>query len=126
VDDDRHGDQGVGRRFIASTTLNAKRPKIRTARSRSNQSRALDRRAPLRKRILQPRSDDPLRPRTPDDWLERNVYSRFSILGITIMGAVNVILFGVVPGALILVTQIAWIPFWAAASSTASPLLGIS
>ncbi len=51
---------------------------------------------------------------TPDDWLERNVYSRFSILGITLMGAANVMLFGVVPGALILVTQIAWIPFWAA------------
>src|SRR5258707_8819193 len=51
---------------------------------------------------------------TPDDWLERNIYSRFSILGITLMGAANVMLFGVVPGALILVTQIAWIPFWAA------------
>src|SRR5213596_4373674 len=51
---------------------------------------------------------------TPDDWLERNVYSRFSILGITLMGAANVTLFGIVPGALILVTQIAWIPFWAA------------
>src|SRR5207302_2908456 len=51
---------------------------------------------------------------TPDDWLERNVYSRFSILGITLMGAANFMLFGVVPGALILVTQIAWIPFWAA------------
>src|SRR5258706_3410859 len=51
---------------------------------------------------------------TPDDWLERNVYSRFSILGITLMGAANVMLFGVVPGALILVTQIACIPFWSA------------
>src|SRR5947208_9428703 len=51
---------------------------------------------------------------TPEDWLERNVYSRFSILGITLMGAANVMLFGVVPGALILVAQIAWIPFWAA------------
>jgi stearoyl-CoA desaturase (Delta-9 desaturase) len=51
---------------------------------------------------------------TPDDWLERNIYSRFSVLGLTIMGTANVILFGPVPGALILLTQIVWIPFWAA------------
>jgi stearoyl-CoA desaturase (delta-9 desaturase) len=51
---------------------------------------------------------------TPDDWLERNLYSRFSILGITLMGAVDLLLFGLVPGALILLTQIVWIPFWAA------------
>lgn len=51
---------------------------------------------------------------TPDDWLERNVYSRFMILGLTLMGLTNVILFGLIPGLLILLTQIAWIPFWAA------------
>jgi stearoyl-CoA desaturase (delta-9 desaturase) len=51
---------------------------------------------------------------TPDDWLERNVYSRFAILGLTLMGAADVVLFGPVPGALILLAQIAWIPFWAA------------
>ena len=51
---------------------------------------------------------------TPDDWLERKIYSKFQILGITLMGSVDVFLFGIVPGALILLTQIAWIPFWAA------------
>ena len=51
---------------------------------------------------------------TPDDWLERNVYSRFQIIGITLMGVANIMLFGVVPGLLILLTQIVWIPFWAA------------
>ena len=51
---------------------------------------------------------------TPDDWLERNVYSRFVLLGLTLMGLIDVILFGIVPGALILLTQIVWIPFWAA------------
>jgi stearoyl-CoA desaturase (delta-9 desaturase) len=51
---------------------------------------------------------------TPDDWVERNVYSKFVLLGLTTMGLVNVALFGLVPGALILITQIAWIPFWAA------------
>jgi stearoyl-CoA desaturase (delta-9 desaturase) len=51
---------------------------------------------------------------TPDDWVEHNVYSRFAILGLTAMGLVNVILFGLLPGLLILLTQIVWIPFWAA------------
>ena len=51
---------------------------------------------------------------TPDDWVERNVYSRHAVLGLWLTGAVNIALFGLVPGLLILVTQIAWIPFWAA------------
>lgn len=51
---------------------------------------------------------------TPDDWLERNVYSKFQTVGLTLMGATDVLLFGLVPGILILVTQIVWIPFWAA------------
>ena len=51
---------------------------------------------------------------TPDDWMERNVYTRHPILGLTLMGAVNLALFGLVPGVLILLAQIAWIPFWAA------------
>jgi len=51
---------------------------------------------------------------TPNDWIERNLYSRFAIAGLTLMGAMNLLLFGLVPGALILITQIVWIPFWAA------------
>jgi stearoyl-CoA desaturase (delta-9 desaturase) len=50
----------------------------------------------------------------PDDWLERNVYSRFVKLGLTLMGLSDVILFGIVPGTLVFLTQILWIPFWAA------------
>jgi stearoyl-CoA desaturase (delta-9 desaturase) len=51
---------------------------------------------------------------TPDDWMERNVYSRFAVLGLTLMGVVDVVLLGVVPGLLVLATQLVWIPFWAA------------
>ena len=51
---------------------------------------------------------------TPDDWLERNLYSRYVLLGLTLMGVSDVILFGIVPGVLIFATQIVWIPFWAA------------
>ena len=51
---------------------------------------------------------------TPDDWVERNVYARHSIHGLFLMGAINIALFGLLPGAAILLTQIVWIPFWAA------------
>lgn len=51
---------------------------------------------------------------TPDDWLERNVYGSPAKLGVVAMGLINVTLFGIVPGLLVLAVQIAWIPFWAA------------
>jgi stearoyl-CoA desaturase (Delta-9 desaturase) len=51
---------------------------------------------------------------TPDDWLERKLYASHSYLGLVLMGAIDIAVFGAVPGLLILVTQIVWIPFWAA------------
>ena len=51
---------------------------------------------------------------TPDDWLERNVYSPLNKWGILLMAAMDLLLFGVVPGALMFGVQMAWIPFWAA------------
>jgi stearoyl-CoA desaturase (delta-9 desaturase) len=36
------------------------------------------------------------------------------LLGLTLTGVADVIVFGIVPGVLIFITQIAWIPFWAA------------
>jgi stearoyl-CoA desaturase (delta-9 desaturase) len=50
---------------------------------------------------------------TPDDWIERNLYSRYSLAGPVAMGVINLILFGL-PGLAILMVQLAWIPFWAA------------
>lgn len=50
----------------------------------------------------------------PDDWLERNVYSRFTLTGLTLMGLADVALFGVAGGIPILLAQIACIPFFAA------------
>ena len=51
---------------------------------------------------------------TPDDWMERNLYTRCSVFGVFLMLATDLLLFGVVPGVLIWLVQIAWIPFWAA------------
>jgi stearoyl-CoA desaturase (Delta-9 desaturase) len=51
---------------------------------------------------------------TPDDWMERNIYTRHAMVGVGTMLALDLLAFGLVPGALIWITQIAWIPFWAA------------
>ncbi len=51
---------------------------------------------------------------TPDDWLERHVYTPGQKLGIVLMLAIDVVLFGAVPGVLIWGVQMVWIPFWAA------------
>lgn len=50
---------------------------------------------------------------TPDDWMEQNVYSKHSRLGIGIMLAVDVLLFGWI-GFIIWGVQMIWIPWWAA------------
>ena len=42
---------------------------------------------------------------TPDDWMERNVYTRHTVLGLVIMGLINISLFGIIPGLTILVVQ---------------------
>jgi stearoyl-CoA desaturase (delta-9 desaturase) len=50
---------------------------------------------------------------TPEDWVEKNLYTKHSALGIMIMMAIDLVLFGV-PGLTIWAIQMAWIPFWAA------------
>ncbi|MEP6702311.1 MAG: fatty acid desaturase [Betaproteobacteria bacterium] len=50
---------------------------------------------------------------TPDDWLERNLYSRFSWQGVALMLIINLILFGPL-GLTIWAVQMLWIPFFAA------------
>lgn len=50
---------------------------------------------------------------TPDDWIERNVYSRFPKSGIVVMLLADLLMFGL-PGVLVWGVQMAWIPFWAA------------
>lgn len=50
---------------------------------------------------------------TPEDWVEREVYTRFSNLGVVLMLVIDVVLFGLA-GILVWVTQMVWIPFWAA------------
>ena len=50
---------------------------------------------------------------TPEDWLERNLYSKHTVLGIALMMVIDLVLFGVI-GATVWAVQMAWIPFFAA------------
>jgi len=50
---------------------------------------------------------------TPDDWIERNLYTRFSIVGVYITLVLNVLMFGAI-GLTIFAIQMLWIPILAA------------
>ncbi|MCK9537514.1 acyl-CoA desaturase [Dokdonella sp.] len=50
---------------------------------------------------------------TPDDWIERRLYSRHPYWGPTLMAIIDIALFGAV-GVAIWAIQMMWIPFWAA------------
>ena len=50
---------------------------------------------------------------TPDDWLERNIYTKFHFWGIGLMFLIDVALFGAI-GITFWAIQIIWIPFFAA------------
>jgi stearoyl-CoA desaturase (delta-9 desaturase) len=50
---------------------------------------------------------------TPDDWLERHLYSKYSIVGVSALVIMNFVLFGLY-GITIWAIQMMWIPFFAA------------
>jgi stearoyl-CoA desaturase (delta-9 desaturase) len=49
----------------------------------------------------------------PDDWIERNLYTKYPSLGPTVLLFASIALFGV-PGLVLWALQMVWIPFWAA------------
>ena len=49
---------------------------------------------------------------TPDDWIERNLYTRFSWQGVGLMMILDLTLFGAI-GLAVWAVQMAWIPWWA-------------
>jgi stearoyl-CoA desaturase (Delta-9 desaturase) len=49
---------------------------------------------------------------TPDDWIERNLYSRFTWQGVGLLLIADLLLFGAI-GATIWAVQMVWIPWWA-------------
>jgi stearoyl-CoA desaturase (delta-9 desaturase) len=50
---------------------------------------------------------------TPDDWIERHLYSRHTVLGVALLLTIDVLLFGAI-GATVWAVQMLWIPITAA------------
>lgn len=50
---------------------------------------------------------------TPDDWIERHLYSRFSIAGVSLLLLTHLLLFGLI-GLSVWAVEMAWIPFFGA------------
>jgi len=50
---------------------------------------------------------------TPDDWIERNIYTPYNAYGIGLMLIINMLIFGPI-GFVVWGIQMLWIPFWAA------------
>jgi stearoyl-CoA desaturase (delta-9 desaturase) len=50
---------------------------------------------------------------TPDDWIEHNLYTKYSALGVSMMMVIDVMLFGVI-GVTVWAIQMIWIPIMAA------------
>jgi len=50
---------------------------------------------------------------TPDDWVERKIYSAWPWLGVVLMLIIDLTIFGWW-GLLVWATQMVWVPFWAA------------
>ena len=115
-----------GSRSTASTTRRWRRPTTRTARRRAA-SRRSSCKAPssIATESRNRETLDKYGHGTPDDWIERNLYERFSWQGVGLMLAVNLLLFGPI-GATIWAIQMMWIPVTAAGIiNGARPLLGL-
>jgi stearoyl-CoA desaturase (delta-9 desaturase) len=67
-----------------------------------------------RKAVRQPGMLEKYGKGTPNDWLERHLLSRLNWLGILVMLAIDIYLFGFFVGPLVWGIQMLWIPFWAA------------
>ena len=50
---------------------------------------------------------------TPNDWIEKKIYTAYPLAGVVLMLAINCLLFGLI-GLVIWAVQMIWIPFWAA------------
>jgi stearoyl-CoA desaturase (delta-9 desaturase) len=61
---------------------------------------------------------------TPNDWIERNLYTRFSWQGVGLMLIIDLALFGAA-GFSVWAVQMAWTPSWRPASSMAQPTFGV-
>jgi stearoyl-CoA desaturase (Delta-9 desaturase) len=67
-----------------------------------------------RKAIGQPGMLEKYGKGTPNDWIERHLFTRRNTLGIILLLGIDLYLFGLMIGAVVWGVQMIWIPFWAA------------
>ena len=67
-----------------------------------------------RKAVKQPGVLEKYGKGTPNDWLERRILSPLNWVGLLVMLAIDVYLFGLFVGPSVWGVQMVWIPFWAA------------
>jgi hypothetical protein len=98
VADDRHGDQGMGRDpSQASRQVRNRRGPAQSAGVR-HPSGSVDGRLPVRQGGQEPRPCSVTAMEHPDDWIENHLYSPWHKLGVVIMLAIDVAIFGVFAG----------------------------
>ncbi len=51
---------------------------------------------------------------TPNDWIEKNIYTKGRNVGILVLLIINIVAFNLIAGVAIWIVQMIWIPFWAA------------
>ena len=51
---------------------------------------------------------------TPEDWIERKLYTPYNFVGVFILLVIEIVCFGVPAGALMWTLQMSWMPFWGA------------
>lgn len=51
---------------------------------------------------------------SPDDWIERHIYTPHGRMGLWLLFLISFVLFGLVPAVALVLISIGWIPFWAA------------
>jgi stearoyl-CoA desaturase (delta-9 desaturase) len=114
VADDRHGHQGMGGDpSQASRQVRNRRGPAQSAGVRHPPG-PVDGRLSVRQGGQKPLTLQRYGHGTPDDWIENHLYSPWHKLGVVIMLAIDMAVFGVLAGPLIWAVQMAWIPFWAA------------
>ena len=109
----RHGDKGVGRHPPQAPCEVRDEGRPAQPRRARPEDRAADRQRALPRRGEEPETLAKYGQGTPDDWIERNLYTRFSMSGVVLMLVVDVLLFGAI-GMTVWAVQMIWIPVTAA------------
>ena len=110
--DDRHGDEGICRRAHKHHAKCETEEDPHSPQTRGIKALLLTGVELYRAEAKNPETLAKYGKGTPDDWIERNLYTRYSWQGVGLMLIIDLLLFGAI-GLTIWAIQMAWIPVWA-------------